>query len=242
MKKKYVGFLMLLCINAVVTAQSVSYTQGMFRDRLELNGSWSPSLGNGNFVLINNERVAGSPFLFEDWADGYVKTPDGREYNQYTFKYSPYDGTVHFKNGNDSSEIDEKIGEFVLTVTDPEDKKAKKLLFLPVANYPKVKNVKGYYQVVYDGASISVLKAYRKEIKTTSSALPGTADNKFFDTYWDYYYYDKASKKITMVKGDFTAIGPYLPLNDEEKNSFVVQIKDKPTENLLSQLLRERKL
>lgn len=226
----------------MVCAQSVSYTQGMFRDRLELNGSWTPTSGNGNFVLINNERVAGSPFLFEEWAEGHVKTPDGREYNQYIFKYSPYDGSVHFKNGNDSSEIDEKIAEFVLTVTDPEDKNVKKLLFLPVANYPKVKNVKGYYQVVYDGASISVLKAYRKEIKTTSSALPGTADNKFFDTYWDYYYYDKTSKKITLVKGDFTALTPFLPLNDEEKNSFMVQIKDKPTENLLSQLLRQRKL
>jgi hypothetical protein len=241
MKKSLLAIFSII-VTVAVSAQSTSYSYGMFRDRLELNGSWTPNLGNGNFVLINNERVAGSPFLFEEWADGYVKTPDGREYNQYRFKYNPYDGSVHFKNGNDSVEIDEKIGEFALTVTDPDDKQVKKLLFLPVANYPKVKNIKGYYQVVYDGALISVLKAYRKEIKTTSSALPGTADNKFFDTYWDYYYYDKTSKKITLVKGDFTALTPFLPLNDEEKNSFMLQIKDKPTENLLSQLLRQRKL
>jgi hypothetical protein len=147
-------------------------------------------------TIVDGKKILGSPFLFEEWFDGIINTPDERTYN-YKLRYNTYKQTVSFKNGNDSLDVSEEIKDFFLTI--PVNDTVIVSHFVNASQYRKEK-LQYYYEILLDGNKGQLLKATHKVInKLMSDELLGLKGKLYFSTENDYYYFEKASKKIIKI-------------------------------------------
>jgi hypothetical protein len=160
---------------------------------------------------VNGESVFGTPFLFYEWYDGQLKTPDGRNYN-YKLRYDVFSQTVSFINGNDSLDVNEDIGEFSLAI--PVNDTVVVSRFVNANRYQKEQKT-FYYEVELTNEKGELLKAITKKVATANgNDLLASKGKKYFDFSNTYYYYDKSSKKITKIKPTGSNITSMLNLDE----------------------------
>jgi hypothetical protein len=184
-----------------------NYSFSQYADRTENNHNLPVRFTQQSYV-IKGETVLGSPFLFWDWNNGKLKTPDGREYN-FKFKYDVYNQAVHYNDGKDSMEINEPIAEFSLIVK--ENNGDQVYTFRKSEAFGKNKN-KGFYEVVQEGKNLALLKYYKMDIISLTYNLGNTGSNKSFDVKYSYWLYIKNDKKLAELKNNFKDILNYSQL------------------------------
>lgn len=65
-------------------------------------------------------NISGSPFLFDDWKPGKVKTPKG-VYAALNLKYDAYSSTLFFQRNDESYEFADPIESFILSSVKGDD-------------------------------------------------------------------------------------------------------------------------
>jgi hypothetical protein len=173
---------------------------------------------------MNGYDVLGTPFLYYQWYDGVLNTPDGRLFNGYKLKYNVFTQTVSFLSGKDSLEANEEIKDFTLMIPDGNSFISSK--FVNANQYQKEKTV-FYYELLIDDKKGQLLKTNKKVIaELSNSSLPAYNGKKFFNLETSYYYYNNASKKMAKIKANGSNIGAALGLNPEEENALHVAAFD----------------
>lgn len=167
-----------------------------------------------NITIIDGQRVLGIPFLFLEWQDGSLTTPDGRVYTDYKYKYNVENQTISFLNGKDSMEANEEIKEFTLKVIKKDS--VITVRFVHGNQYQKKINAPFYYEILLDNEKGQLLKLNKKVVATVGDGLLASRTTKYLKLEPSYFYYDKQSKKLTRIK-ETTDISSLLQLTEEEK-------------------------
>jgi hypothetical protein len=149
-----------------------------------------------NYTVIDGHKVLGIPFLFIDWLNGTLITPDGRTYPDYKLKYNAYNQTVSFLNGTDSMEVNEPVKEFTLKTV--HDDSVITSRFTHSSNYKKTKSF--YYEILVDGDKGQLLKTNQKTIVSGGDGIIAPKTTQYLNLEWEYYYFEKKSKKITRIR------------------------------------------
>jgi hypothetical protein len=201
--KKQVLFLIFSALAVAVSAQV----------EMSANNHNLPIRYTTQVVQIKGESVNGSPFLYLDWSDGKLHTPDGREYAM-KFKYDVYNQAVHYYDGKDSMEINEPVASFTLL---PEEGKEKVAHYFRKADqFGKNKN-KGYYEVVKENKNAVLLKYYTMQIVNLNLSLGGSTGRKSLNLVCSYWLYVNGSKKLVELKNDFKNILLSVPVSAEKQ-------------------------
>jgi hypothetical protein len=203
--------------------------EGGFYDRSKLY-FWD------EFYLIDGKKVMGTPFLYHDWEKGIITTADGRLFNGYRLKYDAYNQAVHFHNGTDSLEVDEKIKEFSLFVT--EGKEMKQYHFVNSDQYAKQKKV-SYYEVVWENPSAQFLKYNYKIIAVGDKTLPVAEGRKIFELRSEFYFYNKKTQKISRIKANGANMAEILGIDNAKAEELKLNQKDFSTEQGILDFLKE---
>lgn len=164
------------------------------------------------YTIIDGQRVLGIPFLFDEWNEGTLTTPDGRAYTDYKFKYNAENQTVFFKNGTDSMEANEDIKDFVLKVK--KDDSIFSVRFVNAVIYHKTIRPL-YYEVLLDNERAQVLKLNKKVVRDMGDGPIAPQTRKYLNLEPTYFYYDKQTKKFQKVKSTVNIVS-FLKLTDEE--------------------------
>jgi hypothetical protein len=192
----------------------VDYSFSQYADRTENNHNLPVRFTQQSY-LIKGETVLGSPFLFWDWNNGLLKTPDGREYHM-KFKYDVFNQALHYNDGKDSMEVNEPVAEFSLQVKEGNGDQL--YTFKKTEAFGKTKN-KGFYEVVKEGKNVTLLKYYKMQVASLTYNIGNSASNKSFDLKYSYWLYTKADNKVTELKGNFKDILNYSKLSAGQQQS-----------------------
>jgi hypothetical protein len=173
------------------------------------------------YTIIGGRKVMGTPFLFKDWLEGIITTPDGRVYSDYKLQYNVQNQTVSFSNGTDSLEVNEPVKEFTLKY-----KLADSVItsrFINSSEYHKGKTF--YYEVLVDADNGQLLKTNKKVVATQPFDMIGADTKKYLKLENDFFYYNKTTGKTTKIS---TApdIRAALQLTDEQMKQLQVNSID----------------
>jgi hypothetical protein len=166
-----------------------------------------------HYTMIDGQRVLGIPFLFEEWLDGSLTTPDGRVYTDYKYRYNAENQTIHFLNGKDSMEANEEIKEFTLKVAKKDS--VITLRFIHANQYQKRVNQPAYYEVLLDNEKGQLLKHNRKVVTNVGDGILAVRTSKYLKLEPIYYYYDKQNKKLTRIR-ETSDVSSLLHLSPED--------------------------
>ncbi len=164
--------------------------QNMFQDRRNLYFF-------DDQYMIEGRRVFGTPFLYREWEKGVITTADGRVFNGYKVRYDAFHQTVFFSNGTDSLEVNEEIKEFSITTVYTDTVTTNRFFNANLYSKPKKP---AYYELMAEGAAGQLLKFNRKIVTELSKGLPAYDGKKVFELEQTFYYYNKATKKLTQLK------------------------------------------
>ena len=148
-------------------------------------------------VIVKGKRVLGTPWLVPDWMNGSLTTPDNRVYTIYKLKYDALNQAVFFLNGKDSLEVNEDIKEFSLTIKAPDTTIVTRFIS---SNQYQTEKKAFYYEVIIDNSMGQLLKTNQKVVTEASNGLPAYDGKKVLAIESEYFYYDKASKKLIKIK------------------------------------------
>jgi hypothetical protein len=187
-----------------------------------------------SYTVIKGQKVAGIPFLFMEWNNGILTTPDGRVYSDYKFKYNVYDQTVFFLNGKDSLEVNEEIKEFTLKI--PVADSIITSRFIHSSQFHKGDPV--YYEVLLDNDKGQLLKTNQKVVANAESNLLTTQTKKYLKLESAYFYFDKKTKKIAKIRayGNFASV---LGLSEQEAKELQVDSFDPSKEEDVIRLFKK---
>ena len=179
-------------------------TNEWFKDRRNLY-FWD------EFYIISGNRVYGTPFLYYDWCEGIITTPNGTVFSGYKLKYNAYDQTVHFSNGKDSLEVNEEIQEFTLVNRYPDTMIISKFIN---ANQFKKEKQPLYYELILDNEKGQLLKLNKKLVVAPGKGISSNEVRRIFDLEVSYFYYDKTKKELTQIKANGSNITSIIGSND----------------------------
>jgi hypothetical protein len=164
----------------------------------------------GKTTIIEGKKVAGVPFLYDQWLPATITLEDGRVFDNYKIKYDTYHQSVFFLSGKDSLEVADPIKDFVL------EGPLRKMSFTNAGLYKKQKRTL-YYEILADAAKGQLLKAHRKVLGTDGSSLVDAANAKFFKTTSEYFYYNIATDKLIQIGNTAQSIRSDLKLTKEQE-------------------------
>jgi hypothetical protein len=190
------------------------------------------------YTIVKGRRVMGIPYLFQEWLEGSLSTPDGRIYKDYKLRYNAQDQTVsflmQFVNGTDSLEVNEPIKEFTLKYVAGDSTFT--LRFINADQYQKGKSF--FYEVLLDNENGQLLKTNQKTVGTLENPMLGAETKKYLKLESEYYYYDKASRKVIKITS-VSDIKNALHLTEEEIKQLQVNFVDFANEVDVIKVFRE---
>ncbi len=159
------------------------------------------------------ENVTGSPYLYENWASGKVKTVSGRTFKDLELKYDVIDDRVIFKNSDGSSMyFSEPIAEFELKLAD--GKTETFISGLPAGE--KITN-KSILQCVAPGK----IGLYKKH-SMNMIASKGYGAQNVSETYnASSSYYTLIGDKWTKISPSKKSVIALLPSKEAEISSYI---------------------
>jgi hypothetical protein len=173
-------------------------------------------------TIINGQRVLGTPFLYYEWLNGFISTPDGRVYN-YPLRYDVSNQNVYFTLNSDSMQVNEEIKEFILEVVTGDSLVRSRFVN---ANQYKKESRTFYYEVLLESDKGQLLKLNNKVVATLNDELLASNAKKYFKLEASYFYYDKITKKIARIKPGGSNIPALLNLNQEQASSIQIVNND----------------
>lgn len=164
----------------------------------------------GKTTMIDGNRVAGFPFLYDQWLPATITLQDGRVFENYKIKYDTYHQIVFFLSGKDSLEVADPIKDFTLEAP------LRKMSFTNAGLYKKQKRA-SYYEILFDAAKGQLLKANKKILGTDGSSLVDAANAKYFKTASEYFYYNITTDKLIQIGNTAQSIRSDLKLTKEQE-------------------------
>lgn len=162
-------------------------------------------------TLIDGEIIAGTPYLDFEWRRGTILLKDGKIFDSYLIKFDTYHQVVMFLSGKDSLEVSDPIKEFIL-----EDRKGEVHHFINAEEYKKQKKAL-FYEVLTEEKRGQLLKTTHA-VASTSDEITNAKENKRLKFAYDYFYYDKASGKVTPLKFSAGSVRSALNLTQQQEN------------------------
>jgi hypothetical protein len=257
MKKNFLLIIVLVCSATLVYGQlsgngpSLSHAVGMggppvtardmssFNNLVNINGEDGFYLKKDLYLIdyctiINGEKVLGLPFLFADWLNGTISTPDNRLYTDYKLKYNTQNQTVFFLNGTDSLDVNEEIKEFTL-----KDVLKDSIITLKFVNANQYQHTSKplYYELLLDNERGQLLKANTKVVTTSGDGILAARTMKYLNLQSTYFYFDKKTKKLTRIRPN-SDMRSVLTLSEENGKELNLETYDISQESELLSLMK----
>jgi hypothetical protein len=188
-----------------------------------------------HYTIIDGQKVLGIPFLFHEWLNGSLSTPDGRVYTDYKFKYNVENQTIHFLSGKDSMEANEDIKEFTLKIEKKDSLIT--LRFVHANQYQKKVNQPVYYEVLLDDEKGQLLKLNKKVVATSGDGLLAARTMKYLKLESSYFYFDKSTKKLHKIKEN-TTLSSIISIPEEIKKDLHEDTFDMTQEDNIIRLFK----
>jgi hypothetical protein len=229
-------YLLLLLLPAITNAQA----KIIFREAKAGNGKNAAVYNDENkikydlrnsenvYFNVRDKKVAGNPYLFNELLVGDVVLMDGRRFQGNKLHYNTFDQQLFFFDGKDELEVNDPIKEFVLDGT---PKGVLELRFVNANQFVKGKKPL-YYEVLLETSAGYLLKLNKKITEQLDGGLQSTDSKYYFKPTQEFYYFNKATSKLSKLKLDettlTTAIGidksilagtgfENMDMNDDEK-------------------------
>lgn len=165
--------------------------------------------------------VNGSPFLKEQWGKGVVKFRNGKEFTD-TMNYSLYENKLYYKKENKVFPISNAVDEFLLTY---KNETGEEEVYFFKSGYPVAdkNDINSFYEVVYKGAGLHLLKWEHKKISETADY--GNVRTKEFAGVEQCYVYAAADNTMTYLPKTTAAVKKALPQYAAAIDMYVSQHK-----------------
>jgi hypothetical protein len=160
-------------------------------------------------MIIDGKTIVGFPFIFYDWSEGSITLQDGKYYTGYKLKYDIYGQTILFLNANKSLEVDGEIKAF--TLLSPE---GNIIQFINAKSLSKQKS-NLYYEVLADAEKGMLLKTYKKIVTSIINQIVDVQGTKYLEMQIEYFYFDRVSKKLLLIKNEKSDIEKVLKIDTE---------------------------
>jgi hypothetical protein len=155
--------------------------------------------------------VGGSPYLLNDWDEGLVVLPDGKQASA-RLKFDVYSNRLLFQGKNSETlEFTEQLKEFRLNSGNKEISDVSSLVF--INNLPAIdkQTAASWYQLIGDG-KVKLLKYYGKKI-VESQTVNFAPKTKSFVAFHEYYIFQNdAMQRVSISKKSITkALNNHVP-------------------------------
>ena len=161
------GILTLNCILYSVTSNAQIDMKFMGDDGIPHNLEFHNA--DGSIIPIgNNSDIAGSPLFKDQWGLGIVQFKNGIKFTDSTVGFSLYNGRLFFKKDNIAYSIDYPVTAFVLKY--PENLNEDKIYSFK-NGFPAINGNDSltFYEILYGGESLKLLKCLQKKVQETYS-------------------------------------------------------------------------
>ena len=184
-----------------------------------------PSFNNRDLFENRKDEIKGSPYLFDEWYLGEIKTKIGSVYPNVKVKYAAYSDQLFFltESGDERAIAREKVHYFQFN-----DENGKSYLFEHIPYH-------GFLQKITTQSDIILYKKIEKEIKAApqnNGYNASTGKDEFFERI---VYYVKADKQVVPVDGkkEFLAL---FPQNEADLSKYIKKnkIKFKKDEKMIA--------
>lgn len=197
-------FVLLLSASFAANAQNdmfgnsaISSSTG-FRDARDISGK---SIPNGQ------NTIEGSPMLADGFVTGTVKLKGNENKYSLLVNFSLVENQLFFQQENQTLKFTDPLENFSLVV---KNKDATTIMNFK-NGYPSVANndENTFYQVLYDGSKIQLVKYLYKTVDEKYSY--GGPTIKQYVSKYKLYVYDVASKSLNEINPSITSIEKALP-------------------------------
>ena len=151
---------------------------------------------SNDYIRIGQYRVKGTPYLLGESYPGYITYMNGGAVMDVNILYDIYNQKAGVDTDGQMMESDNEVREFMLSF--PEKFGGGKLLFRSSAFFG-LPELKTYFNVLYDGEKMSLLKAYKSRLIGDPSNLY-SKELKIFEQYYEYFLFDKNAKSLKKIK------------------------------------------
>jgi len=149
-----------------------------------------------DYIRVSQYRVKGSPYLLGESFVGDITMKSGVVTVDKKILYDIYDQKVGMDLDKKFVSPDGEVSGFFIQLS--ENFGGEKLNFINASNLPKV-NLKGYLNVITDGAKFVFLRQYRIRLVADPAEMY-SKDIKLFEQYYDYYIYNRATAELNKIK------------------------------------------
>lgn len=184
--------------------------------------------GNETYVeyKIKKEEIEGTPFLLSDWAMGSLKNKDGYITNNILVKYDLIKDKIVLLQSKGENKIIELYPkyypEFTLHYVNKETEEYKIHKFKNNYNIDNISN-ESYFEVVYEGKNISLLKRRLKKLETSTNLSYGevSANKKEYKTYFKLYLFSNKTNKWEALKSSRKKIKSFLKSHSNKVEDYI---------------------
>ncbi len=176
----------------------------------------NPNFNNRDLFENRKEEIKGSPYLFDEWNIGEIKTKLGSVYPNVKLKYAAYSDQLFFltDDGDERAIAREKVHYFQFN-----DEDGKSYLFEHIPYH-------GFLQKLTSQSGVILYKKIEKEIKEApknNGYNASTGKDEFFERRT---YYVLANKQVVPVQGkkEYLAL---FPNNNDAIETFIKKNKVK---------------
>jgi hypothetical protein len=191
-------YLLLFCL----VNSSLFYSRAAAQDSTGLAGT--------PFQEVKLSPGETSPYLFNDWYMGTVRTSDDKVHDGIQLRYDLKKDEVEYKQNSGLYRLSQGVTEFTIpTGTD---------LYIFKSGFPAADGQTGnsFYRVLYEGNTV-LLKKYTSPIRVEKASATTAMDQ-------DSKLYILKDQKLTPVK--LSDKNSFLKLLSDEKNKMLYTIKE----------------
>ena len=184
-------FLKLFVCCLFITGLTQAQTDAIGNFNKHVIEKWS-----NDYIRIGQYRVKGTPYLLGESYPGYITYMNGGAVMDVKVLYDIYNQKAGVDTDGQMMESDNEVKEFMISF--PEKFGGGKLLFRSSAffEHPELKT---YFNVLYDGEKVALLKAYKSRLIGDPSNLY-SKELKIFEQYYEYFLFDKNAKTLHKIR------------------------------------------
>ena len=167
------------------------------------------------------EGTKGSPYYFDDWAQGSIVTKNDKQILNAELKYNAYEDELIINKSNSGPYYFPK--EEVKSFTLKEKTTGSNINFLIYQHFKKDDELQ-YYRIVFQG-KINIVEHIKVIFEKANYEGGYSTDKRYdeFKKYKDLYYYSAASSQPIKLKTTTNAISKVFPDRNAEMKKLITE-------------------